>query len=71
LTYVIFIRKKAELLGFIKKIITPEPSEINNRFFFTEFPKIWPIFSAISDIFFMFDNPTVENFIVLNGNYHF
>jgi hypothetical protein len=47
-----FFRKKAGLQGFIKKFITPEPSEINNYFFFTEFPKIWPIFCAISDIFF-------------------
>jgi hypothetical protein len=53
-----FFRKRAGLQSFIKKIVTLEPLEIGN-FFLTEFPKIWPIFCAISDILFMFHTPTV------------
>jgi hypothetical protein len=51
-------RKKAGLQGFIKKFITFEPLKIQNCFFFIEFLKVWPIFYATSDIFFMFHMPT-------------
>jgi hypothetical protein len=53
--------KKARLQDFINKFITLEPSEINNCvfFFLVEFLKTWPIFSAISEHFFMIHTPTV------------
>jgi hypothetical protein len=50
--------KKSRLQGFIKKFVTPEPLEINDYFYKIEFPKVWPIFCVILDIFFIFHMPT-------------
>jgi hypothetical protein len=45
--------QKAGLQGFIKKIITPEPLEVDNCFFFIAFLKAWTMFCAVNDIFFV------------------
>jgi hypothetical protein len=78
LPYVIFFAKKRGCRTSLKRFIkTLERLEINNWFFFIEFLKVWPIFSAISDIcfirllqFFKIDK-TINIEFFLNYNCHF